>query len=254
MKPIKHVLLLFILFLPLRGGWAQEVQGVNSAKSDSVKIDIEDYSNITLPPLDLLFENAKNSPVYELAQVKEQIERKLLAKEKRAFLGFFSLRGSYQYGMFGNESTYTDVATPIVNNYSTAAQNGYTVGAGVNIPLDGLFDLGARIKRQKLSVETARLEKEMKFDEVKREIIQYYASAISQLRILKLRAEALELATLQYNIAEKDFTNSSIDLGPLSVEKQRQSAALEAYENSKFELTKSLMMLEVITHTPLIRK
>ncbi|BDW78214.1 hypothetical protein BFINE_40090 [Bacteroides finegoldii DSM 17565] len=44
-----------------------------------------------------------------MADVKAAVERKLLAKEKRAFLGFFSLRGSYQYGTFGNESTYTDV-------------------------------------------------------------------------------------------------------------------------------------------------
>ena len=78
--------------------------------NDNSKTQIEDYTEITLPPLDLLFENVKGAPTYELAQVKEQIERKLLAKEKRAFLGFFSLRGSYQYGMFGNEATYTDVA------------------------------------------------------------------------------------------------------------------------------------------------
>ena len=139
------------------------------------KLQPSDYSSITLPPLDLLFENAKSAPTYELASVKEQIERKLLAKEKRAFLGFFSLRGSYQYGMFGNESTYTDVAIAPYLTYATQAQNGYTVGAGVNIPLDGLFDLTARVKRQKLNVRTAQLEKEVKFEEMKKEIILLYA-------------------------------------------------------------------------------
>lgn len=71
---------------------------------------------------------------------------------------------------------------------------------------------------------------------------------------MKLRAEALELATLQYEIAEKNFANNSIDTGDLSVEKQRQSSAMEAYEKSKFELTKSLMILEVITRTSILRK
>lgn len=70
------------------------------------------------------------------------------------------------------------------------------------------------------------------------------------LSVLKLRAETLELATLQYEIAEKDFINGTIDSGALSVEKQRQSVALEAYEKSKFEVTKSLLILEVITRTP----
>ncbi|WP_195449582.1 TolC family protein [Bacteroides nordii] len=213
-----------------------------------------DYTKITLPPLDSLFENAKGGPTYELAQVKEQIERKLLAKEKKAFLGFFSLRGSYQYGMFGNEGTYTDVAIAPYLTYTTQAQRGYTVGAGVNIPIDGLFDLKARVNRQKLAVKSAALEKEIKYEEMKREIIEMYTTATSQLSVLKLRAEALELATLQYEIAEKNFSNSTIDTGDLSVEKQRQSTAMEAYEKSKFELTKSLMMLEVITRTPILRK
>ena len=222
--------------------------------NDNSKTQIEDYTEITLPPLDLLFENVKGAPTYELAQVKEQIERKLLAKEKRAFLGFFSLRGSYQYGMFGNESTYTDVAIAPYLTYSTSAQNGYTVGAGVNIPLDQLFDLGARVKRQRLNLKSATLEKEIKYEQIKKEIIELYTTATSQLSILKLRAEALILANVQYSSAEKDFTNGTIESTTLSIEKGRQSQALESFEKSKYELTKSLMILEVITRTPILRK
>lgn len=94
---------LLLLFVSTTRVVAQEV-------SDYSQLSDEDYSKIVLPPLSALFENAKNSPAYEVADVKAIIERKLLKKEKWAFLGFFSLRGSYQYGMFGNESTYTDVA------------------------------------------------------------------------------------------------------------------------------------------------
>ena len=240
MKQIRYLFggLLF-LFASIGSVTAQEV-------SDYSKLQPSDYSSITLPPLDLLFENAKSAPTYELASVKEQIERKLLAKEKRAFLG-------YQYGMFGNESTYTDVAIAPYLTYATQAQNGYTVGAGVNIPLDGLFDLTARVKRQKLNVRTAQLEREVKFEEMKKEIILLYATATSQLNILKLNAEALMLANVQYSIAEKDFSNGAIDSGTLSSEKSRQSDAQEKFENSKFELSKSLMILELITHTPILR-
>ena len=243
---LPFICLLILCAIPLTIS-AQEVH-------DGSEFTTTDYKNLVLPPLDLLFENAKKGPIYEAAYVKEQIERKILAKEKRAFLSFFSLRGSYQYGMFGNESTFTDIAIAPYLTYTTQAQKGYTIGGGVNIPLDGLFDLGSRIKRQKLTLRNAELEKEIKFDEVKREIIEYYATANSQLSVLKLRAETLELATLQYEIAEKDFINGTIDSGALSVEKQSQSVALEAYEKSKFEVTKSLLILEVITRTPILRK
>ena len=94
---------LLLLFASTPRVVAQEI-------GDYSQLNDEDYSKIDLPPLSVLFENAKNNPIYELADAKTAIERKLLQKEKWAFLGFFSLRGSYQYGMFGNESTYTDVA------------------------------------------------------------------------------------------------------------------------------------------------
>lgn len=214
----------------------------------------EDYSKIELPPLSVLFENAKNNPIYEMADVKAAIERKLLKKEKWSFLGFFSLRGSYQYGMFGNESTYTDVMVAPYLTYSTQAQNGYTVGAGINIPLDGLFDLKGRVSRQKLTLRNAELEREIKYDEIKKNIIEMYAMVTSQMKVLQMRSESLVLANVQYSISEKNFANGTIDSSELAVEKERQSTAREAYENSKFELTKSLMILEIISRTPIIRK
>lgn len=249
MRKFKYIFLLVCLFVlaPKHTISAQEVSDYSSLKP-------EDYDNITLPPLDILFENAKNSPTYQLAKVKEEVERKMLSKEKRSVLSFFSIRGSYQYGMFGNDATYTDVSTPIINNYSTSAQHGYTIGGGVNIPLDALFDLGPRIRRQKLNVRSAELEKEIKYEEIKREIIEMYSMASSQLTVLRSRAEALVLANIQYEIAEKDFANGTINSGELSTEKTRQSIAQEGFEKSRFELTKSLMILEVITRTPILKK
>lgn len=248
MKLSKYIsFLLLFLFAAARSVAAQEV-------NDYSKIIEENYTKIVLPPLDVLFENAKNTPIYELAAVKTAIERKLLAKEKRAVLGFFSLRGSYQYGMFGNESTFTDVAIAPYMSYSTQAQNGYTVGAGISIPLDQLFDLKGRITRQKLTVKTAELEREIKYDEIKKTIIEMYAMATSQLKVLQMRSESLVLANVQYEISEKNFANGIIESTELAVDKERQSQARETFEKSKFELTKSLMILEVISRTPIIKK
>ena len=71
MKQIRYLFggLLF-LFASTGSVTAQEV-------SDYSKLQPSDYSSITLPPLDLLFENAKSAPTYELATVKEQIVLKI---------------------------------------------------------------------------------------------------------------------------------------------------------------------------------
>lgn len=248
---MKHLYIVFsgllILFASANRVVAQEVTDISQLNDD-------DYKKIVLPPLSVLFENAKNSPIYEMADVKATIERKLLRKEKWSFLGFFSLRGSYQYGMFGNESTFTDVAVAPYLSYSTQAQNGYTVGAGLSIPLDDLFDLKGRVSRQRLTLRSAELEREVKYDEIKKNIIEMYAMATSQIKVLQMRSESLVLANVQYEISEKNFANGTIESSDLAVDKERQSTAREAYENSKFELTKSLMILEVISRTPIIRK
>lgn len=221
---------------------------------ESSEFNINDYNKISLPPLDVLFENARKNPIYELAEVKEQIEYNNLLKEKKAWLNYLSIRGSYQYGMFGNESTYTDVYTPVFFNYSTAAQNSYSVGAGISIPLDHLFDLRGKVKRQKMLVKSAVLEKELKFEEIKKEIIVLYSNTLSQLNVLKLRSESLVITSAHYKIAEKNFANGTIDSGELSIEKQRQTVALEQYEDTKAELTKNLLILESISRTPILNR
>lgn len=222
--------------------------------SDYNELTIEDYTNLTLPPLDLLFENAKNAPVYEHAEIQEMIERKNLSKEKKAFLGFFSIRGSYQYGSFSNDGSYTDVYTQPFYTYNKSTQNLYSVGAGVSIPLDELFDLRGRIKRQKLVVRSQEALKEQKLEEVKKEIIILYNTAIAQLNILKLRAESLVLTNIEYSIVEKKFANGTVTSSELVFEKERQSVSKERYETSRSELNRSLMILELITQTPIIRK
>lgn len=226
---------------------AQEVTDVNY-------LNTEEYANLSLPPLDVLFENAKSAPSYELAEVQEMIERKLLSKEKRAFLSFFNIRGSWQYGTFANDGYLSSVIQQPTYSYTKTDQTLYSVGASISIPLDELFDLGARVKRQKLSVRAAELQKEVRYQELKKEIVELYAQAISKLNIVKLRSEATVLANAQYKIAEKNFINGTMTSTELAVQKENQSMIIQRFEDSKFELNKSLMILEVITQTPIIRK
>jgi len=247
----KYIICLIVAVLSLYSNNIRS-QEISEEISDYTQLNPEDYLSITLPPLDLLFANARNNAAYQLAQNKVRYEHKLLTKEKKSFLSFFSLRGSYQYGMFGNDATYSDVVTPVVSTYSSNAQSSYTVGGAVSIPLSDFFDLSARVTRQRINVRSAELEKEIKFEEIKKEIVQLYATATSQLTILKMKAENVILASTQYKIVEKDFVNGQATSGDLSTEKTNQTKALEEYETTKSQLNTSLLMLEIVTHTPLV--
>ena len=81
----------------------------------------------------------------------------------------------------------------------------------------------------------------MKYDEIKKNIIEMYAMATSQIRVLKMRSESLVLANVQYEISEKNFANGTIESSDLAVDNERESTAREANENTKLDFTKGLI-------------
>jgi outer membrane protein TolC len=237
---------LFVANIFCLSTFAQEV-------SDYSKLSMQDFQNMQLPPLSVLFENAKNSPSYQFEDVNVQVQNNLLAMQRRNFLSFFSIRGSYQYGRLANDFYYSDVYTPATTKFTSQNQNLYSVGAGLSIPLDKLFDLAPSVKRQKLAIRSAELQRDVKLEEVKKQIIESYTYALQQMSTLRTLNETLLQATQLYDLAEKEFANGKITPGDLSTFKTREGVEKRAYETCKFELIKSLMTLELISHTTIFK-
>ena len=134
--------------------------GTNAGYFDSSELADIDYATFQLPPLGQLFENARTNPSIQLLEKERQIQAELLKKEKKGFLEFFSARGSYTYGIMDNYGSGGDVMTPIYYQYVGSKQHYWNVGGSISIPFAQAFDLGGRVKRQKLIVEKAEKEKE----------------------------------------------------------------------------------------------
>lgn len=214
----------------------------------------EDYINIKLPPLDSLFENAKKNPLIQIHDTKKEEELGLLSKEKKSWLKYFSIGSSYHYGIQAYTSGFSDSATPIYYQYNNNATSYYNVGGAISIPLDDLFDRKRRIKNQKLLIKESEYTKEQKFDELKQEIIELYTLVLSNLSILKLKAEYMALAKAQYQVAENEFINGKLEANSLSERKKIQLDATSDYENTRAILNNSLLKLEVLARTPIINK
>ena len=58
-----------------------------------------DYAKIKLPPLSVLYENARSTPSLQILEKEKQLQKKLLSKEKRNWLGFIHAGGSASYGI-----------------------------------------------------------------------------------------------------------------------------------------------------------
>lgn len=221
--------------------------------SDFPQLTTDDYNNLELPALEVLFENAKSNPTFKMAEIQVLLQKKTLGKEKRSLINFLTLNAGYNFGKFGMESSYTASDTPIMYNYSSQAQGTYRVGVGITIPLLDAIEYGPKIKRQKLNIKLSEYEREQAFESLKFQIIELYTQIKSQLATLKLQAETLILANTQYAITEKDFINGRIESKELAEGKFKQSTIASGYEKIKADLNRNLIVLEMISHTTIIK-
>ncbi|MPN13912.1 hypothetical protein SDC9_161238 [bioreactor metagenome] len=91
-------------------------------------------------------------------------------------------------------------------------------------------------------------------DEQKLRIIEMYTKAVKELSVLKLKAESLSFANTQFELAQQDFLNGNIRAGELSQIKSIQTDALETYENTRAELNKALLQLEILSKTKILNR
>lgn len=239
-----YFLWLWMLF-PAFSAMAQD--GIESLSPD-------DYLNLQLPPLEVLFENAKNSAAVDYYNVKMEEEASALKTEKRSWLKYFRFNSTYQWGLMGINTSFSDIDTPLFYQYSGARQNWYNVGVSLSIPFDDFFDRRNRITRQKLKTQATRVEMEKWHDEQKLKIIEMYTKAVKELSVLRLKAESLSFANAQFELAQQDFLNGNIQAGDLGQIKSMQMNSLESYEQTRSELNLALLQLEVLSKTRILNR
>ncbi len=224
--------------------------------NDLARMSAETYMNLHLPPLHELLENARaQSPqVNQFASKKEQEEREIKTL-RRSWLKNIKLNAQYSYGSTDvNSLMYYDKNLPIVQNVTGTTQAWWTVGAGISLPLDDIFNRRNRIKQQRKRLESIEYEMNSWYDEICLKIIEAYTSAVENLSLLETSARSMVAAKAQYAAAEADFVNGKIDAQTLSRQKSIEGSAIREYEQTRSLLNKALLQLEVLSKTPIISK
>ena len=229
------------------------VKMVETTPGDSITINMNvDFATLQLPPLSVLYANATSNPSVKMLEKERQLQKKLLAKEKRSWLSFFSARAAYSHGVTDNFGTITDVTTPIFYQYTGVEQDYWNVGGNVNIPLETLFDLGGKVKRQRIIAEKAEYAKEEAYERVKQQIAHLYVSILSNIETLKRSAEHLSIYKGATALAEQDYRNRRGTLAELAELKRREFEANSSYEELRASINEQLLVLEIVSHTPIL--
>ena len=161
--------------------------------TDLARTSAETYINLHLPPLYVLLENARErSPqVNMFASTKEQEEREIKTL-RRSWLKNIKLNAQYSYGSTDvNSQIYQDINLPIIQNVTGTSQAWRTVGTGISLPLDEIFNRRNRIKQQRKRLESIEYEMNSWYDEICLKIIEAYTSAVENLSLLESSARSM---------------------------------------------------------------
>jgi outer membrane protein TolC len=226
--------------------------GISAGFFDSSEEKTINFSEFKLPPLAVLFENAKSNPqILSMITAQEMAEAEV-AKQKRHIFSYVHGHASYSYGkadMWGNNSsTYSTM----IYQFQGREQSYWNVGVNVSVPLEDILDLGASVKRKKLGVQQAIHSKDKAYDQLKLDIATLYVKITNALVALKTASENAAIYQGAGALNLEEFHNGNMDIGQFAETKRYEQGAVATYQNLQTQITTDILTLEILTHTPIL--
>ena len=253
MNKLKRLLFIVAITGATTSAFAQfNESGISAGFFDSSNDKDINFSEFHLPPLSVLLENAKSTPQILSLEKARQIAQAEVAKQKRHIFSYLSARGSYSYGkgdMWGNNS---GAYTPMVMQYQGTESNYWNVGVNLNLPVEDILDLTAAVKRKRLEVDKAVIEKDIAYDQLKLQIATLFVKITNNLVSLKTLGEAAAAYQGAGALNREDFENGNLDIQAYAHTKLYESGQVSSYQSLQTEITTDIITLEILTHTPII--
>ena len=247
--------LLFILAIAGAGNQAYaqfDESGIAAGFFDSSQDKEINFSEFHLPPLAILFENAKANPQIMSLEKAQQLAQAEVAKQKRHIFSYLRAHASYSYGIGDSWGTSENAYSPMLTQYQGTKNNYWNIGASLSLPFEDILDLTAAVKRKKLEVDQAVLAKDAAFDELKLQIATLFVRITNNLVALKTAGESAAAYIGAGALNREDFENGNQSIGAYAFDKQREIGTVQTYQSLQTSITTDIITLEILTHTPII--
>lgn len=232
--------------------------GISAGFFDSSEESTLNFSTFHLPPLSVLFENAKQNPQILSLDKAEQLAKAEVAKQKRHIFSYVRAHASYSYGktdVYGqmtNNQTGTMNFVPIFESKNGTEQSYWNVGVNLNIPLEDILDWAPSIKRKRLEADKAKLEKDVRYEELKLQISTLYAKITNTLVTLKTASEGAAAYQGAGALNQEDFHQGNMDIEDYAWTKLHELDVVKQYQVLQTEIMTDILTLEIISRTPII--
>lgn len=253
MNKLKRLLFLFVASGIGSTAFAQfDESGIAAGFFDSSKDKDINFSEFHLPPLAILFENAKATPQIMSLEKAREIAQAEVAKQRRHIFSYLTAHASYSWGkgdVWGNNSTSYN---HMIYQYQGTEQSYWNIGVNLALPVEDILDLTAAVKRKKMEVDQAVIQKDIAYDQLKLQIASLYVKITNNLVTLKTLGEGAAAYQGAGALNREDFENGNMNIEDFAWTKLRESGQVAGYQSLQTDITTDILTLEIITHTPII--
>ena len=253
MNRFRRLIFIFALATTYTTALAQfNESGISAGFFDSSNEKDINFSEFHLPPLSVLFENAKTSPQILSLEKARQLAEAEVAKQKRHIFSYITGHASYSFGMadmYGNNSS---AYSPVIYQYQGTQQSYWNVGVNLAIPVEDILDLTAAVKRKRLEAEKVNIEKDILYDQIKQQIGALFVKITNNLVTLKTLGESAAAYQGAGALNKEDFENGNLEIQSYAETKRFESSQVTGYQNLQTEIITDIITLEILTHTPII--
>lgn len=226
--------------------------GISAGFFDSSQEKNINFSEFHLPPLAVLFENAKATPQVLSMQKTQEIAEAEIAKQKRHIFSYITGHASLSYGisdMWGNNTSSYNMR---IMQFQGSEQRYWNVGVNLAVPLEDILDLGAAVKRKRLEAEKATYDKDKAFDDLKLQIAGLYTQITNDLVTMKTMSEGAAAYQGAGALNLEDFHNGNMTIEDYAWTKMHEISVVQQYQSMQTQITTNILQLEILSHTPIL--
>ncbi len=227
---------------------AGNVLGTSIQSNTSVEED-----KLELPPLSVFLDAVTENAMVKKARSQVEQQKNEYRIEKRNWLNYFRLNGTYSYGKYNILSNASDEYTPMYQTSMSNAQHTFNVGASVSVGIGDLINRPLKLKSYRYNIEQLQYAQEEIMEERKLKVLEAYNAVTEQLATIKAKAETAALYNAQMKICEYNFINGTLNIAELAFERAKRSGAVTSYEQSRVELHNAIILLEMLTNVKIIK-
>ena len=226
--------------------------GISAGFFDSSSEKDINFSEFRLPPLAVLFENAKSNPQILSLEKARQLAEAEVAKQKRHIFSYLTGHASYSYGIGDMWANNSSAYSATIYQYQGTQSASWNIGVGLAIPVEDILDLTAAIKRKRLEADQAVIQKDIAYDQLKLQIATLFIKITNNLVSLKTLGEAAAAYQGAGALNKEEFENGNMEIATYAGTKMYESGQVSSYQTMQTEIITDIVTLEILTHTPII--